>query len=145
MITLDPDFVGGLAPQPSLDAPAAPEVPYSRLLRLAKLHVSGKADTTEGGDGDEDMVSDQDGQDASGKKKTTKEEKEKKKMRGRNKALKRYLRKQRKNVIDPKAVALRQKLAKEREARKKAQDEANGISAKLKYQPSVLDRFIRPS
>ena len=32
-------------------------------------------------------------------------EKEKKKMRGKNKSLKRYLRKQRKNVIDPRAVS----------------------------------------
>lgn len=32
------------------------------------------------------------------------EEKEKKKMRGKNKSLKRYLRKKRKNVIDPSTV-----------------------------------------
>lgn len=34
------------------------------------------------------------------------EEKQKKKMRGKNKSMKRYLRKQRKNVIDPATVSL---------------------------------------
>ena len=39
-------------------------------------------------------------------KEAEKAEKEKKKMRGKNKSLKRYLRKQRKNVIDPRAVSV---------------------------------------
>jgi len=37
-------------------------------------------------------------------KKMNREEREKRKMRGKGKSLKRYLRKQRKNVIDPAAV-----------------------------------------
>ena len=41
-----------------------------------------------------------------GRKGASKAEKEKKRMRGKNKTLKRYLRKQRKNVIDPRAVRL---------------------------------------
>lgn len=39
-----------------------------------------------------------------GERKQSKEEKEKKRMRGKNKSMKRYLRKQRKNVIDPATV-----------------------------------------
>ena len=59
--------------------------------------MSGKIDNTgdvsEGEEGmDEDM------------KQKHREEKEKKKMRGKNKSLKRYLRKKRKNVIDPAMV-----------------------------------------
>jgi len=39
-----------------------------------------------------------------GKRKQLKEQKEKKRMRGKNKSMKRYLRKHRKNVIDPATV-----------------------------------------
>lgn len=103
MITLDPDFVGSLAPTPKLTTAVddKSELPFARLPRLERLRVSGKADETEeDGDAAGDNESGEEGA-----KPLSKVEKEKKKMRGKNKSLKRYLRKQRKNVIDPKAVS----------------------------------------
>lgn len=104
LITLDPEMVGNLAPPSKMttttfDGKPAVEVPYARLPRIERLRVSGKIDETEEnpedtGDGDEET------------KKHIKEEREKRKMRGKGKSLKRYLRKQRKNVIDPAAVCL---------------------------------------
>ena len=92
MITLDPEFVGSLAPEPKLTTAVddKSEMPYARLPRLERLRVSGKADETEEGDEQEA------GSDAEGDKddhkpaKMSKAEKEKKKMRGKNKSLKRY-------------------------------------------------------
>ena len=152
MITLDPEFVGSLAPQTKLttDVNGKADIPFPRLPRQHRLKLQGRADVTE-------EVS-EDGADGEEGKASRKEEKEKKRMRGKNKAMKRYLRKQRKNVIDPKAVCpsplntfffhpyhlprkvtLREKLQKEREKRKKARDAAKGISEDRL--PSAIDRF----
>lgn len=100
MITLDSEVVGNLAPPSKLttgtgDGKPLAAIPYARLSRLERLKVSGKADTTEDNSGDEREV---DG------KKQSHEEREKRRMRGKGKSLSRYLRKQRKNVIDPAAV-----------------------------------------
>ncbi|KDQ55477.1 hypothetical protein JAAARDRAFT_133961 [Jaapia argillacea MUCL 33604] len=148
MISLNPDFVGSLAPPSKLttatDATLASqskskagEVPYARLPRLERLRVSGKADETELHDSDEE-----EGEEESEKGKgMSKAEKEKKKMRGKNKSLKRYLRKQRKNVIDPRAVAVRKKLEHQKVERQKAKEIASGVREVEK--PSALDRFKR--
>ena len=70
------------------------------------MRVSGKADETEEGDEDDaEGEGDGDGEEGKKRRTATKAEKEKRKMRGKNKSLKRYLRKQRKNVIDPRAVS----------------------------------------
>jgi len=100
MITLDPEFVGSMAPPTKLttDVNGKPEVPFARLPRQRRLELQGRADETE-------EVSEEEDGDREGKT-ARKEEKEKKRMRGKNKAMKRYLRKQRKNVIDPKAVRI---------------------------------------
>ena len=121
MIMLDPEFVGSLAPPSKLttettfDGKPTVEIPYARLPRLERLKVSGKADETEMDNEDGD------GDDPNGKMQS-REEREKRKMRGKGKSLKRllvllhslslpdpfrciYLRKQRKNVIDPTAVS----------------------------------------
>ncbi|KAH9949714.1 BING4CT-domain-containing protein [Amylocystis lapponica] len=141
MITLDPEFVGSLAPPPALataaDGPA--DVPFARLPRLERLRVQGKADETE--EGDEQRMDD--GDDAEPAKRPMREEKEKRKMRGKNKSLKRYLRKQRKNVIDPRALAVRAKLEKQREETRKARAAASGTVES--HEPSALDRFKRPA
>ena len=49
MITLDPEFVGSLAPPPKLTTAVndTHTTPYARLPRLERLRVSGKADETE--------------------------------------------------------------------------------------------------
>ena len=153
MITLDPEFVGSMTLPTKLttDIDGKTDVPFARLPRQHRLKLQGRADETEevseegedGGEGEEG--------------KAERKEEEKKRMRGRNKAIKRYLRKQRKNVIDPKAVCisllrsfiplslippkvvLREKLLKEREQRKKVRDAAKGIPEDRL--PSALDRF----
>ncbi|TCD66894.1 Small subunit (SSU) processome component [Steccherinum ochraceum] len=141
MISVNPEFVGSLAPEPKLTTAVNDkhDIPFARLPRMERLRVSGKADETEE---TEDEGDDGEAGDGEGKPKLTKAEKEKKKMRGKNKSMKRYLRKQRKNVIDPKAVAVRHKLAKQRDEKERAKAEARGEG-----QPKsvALDRFKRRS
>ncbi|OBZ77920.1 U3 small nucleolar RNA-associated protein 7 [Grifola frondosa] len=141
MITLDPEFVGSLAPPSKLTTAVDGEhnIPFARLPRLERLRVSGKADETEADDGQGGSGDEAD----KNSKKHTKEEKEKKKMRGKNKSLKRYLRKQRKNVIDARALAVRARLEKQREERQKAKAVASGLEESQKA--SALDRFKRSS
>ncbi|KAJ8502892.1 hypothetical protein ONZ45_g11342 [Pleurotus djamor] len=142
MISLDPDFVGSLAPPSKLttgpglgvDGKPVAQVPYARLSRMERLKVSGKADTTEDVDSDVDDADNDHGKGAS------REEREKRKMRGKGKSLKRYLRKQRKNVIDPTVVAIRAKLEKQKEAKRQAEIAAAGAD---NTKPSALDRFQR--
>jgi U3 small nucleolar RNA-associated protein 7 len=153
MITLDPEFVGSITPPTKFttDINGKTDVPFARLPRQHRLKLQGRADETEEVSEEEDREAGEEG------KATRKEEEEKKRMRGRNKAIKRYLRKQRKNVIDPKAVrisllrsftplsllslkmALRERLLKERGQRKKVRDAAKGIQEDRL--PSALDRF----
>ncbi|KAI0368542.1 BING4CT-domain-containing protein [Pilatotrama ljubarskyi] len=142
-ITLDPSFIGSLAPPPKLSTAVegSHDIPYARLPRYERLRVSGKADETE--EADDDHAGGSDGEDGQARRSLSKAEKEKKKMRGKNKSLKRYLRKQRKNVIDPRAVAVKRKLEKEREERRKARAIASGQEEPRK--PSALDRFKRSS
>ena len=123
MITLDPEFVGSLAPLSRVTEAGDDgrlNVPYARLPRYERLRVSGKVDEME----DIQEGEAQDGEngevDAANAERKT-EIQEKKRMRGKGKSMKRcvvhmnvlssvisllvrYLRKQRKNVIDPKAV-----------------------------------------
>ncbi|KAJ3725045.1 BING4CT-domain-containing protein [Lentinula guzmanii] len=149
MITLDPELVGSLAPPSKLTtntsggsgSSRAAEIPFARLPRAERLRVSGKADLTEEG------VSDADPGDASDSTKpqvVNKEEKEKKKMRGKGKSLKRYLRKQRKNVIDPAAVAIRAKIEKQK-AERKAEIRKVKYGDEPQEKSSALDRFRRTS
>lgn len=88
MITLDPDFVGSLAPEPKLTTAVNDklDIPFARLPRLERLRASGKVDETEE-DADAERVEGEDG--GEGTKKLTKEERVKRKMRGKNKTLKR--------------------------------------------------------
>jgi len=140
MITLDPEFVGSLAPPSKLttettfDGKPSLELSYARLPRLERLKLSGRADETEEmGEDEQDSAADD------GENKEKKRIKEKHKMRGRNKSLKRYLRKQRANVIDPRAVAIRAKLAKQEEIRRaRLARDGDGDSTQ---KPSALDRF----
>jgi U3 small nucleolar RNA-associated protein 7 len=94
-------MIGNLAPPSKLtrttavDGKPTTDIPYGRLPRLERLRVSGKLDDEEensGAEGDVETKSKRRG------------EREKKKMRGRDKSLKKYLRRHRKNVIDPATV-----------------------------------------
>ena len=99
MITLNPEFVGSMAPPTKLttDINGKSDVPFARLPRQHRLKIQGRADETE------EVSREEDG--GEGEVDKTKLD-EKRRMRGKNKAMKRYLRKQRKNVIDPKAVRI---------------------------------------
>ncbi|KAG1719110.1 WD40-repeat-containing domain protein [Suillus paluster] len=132
MIALDLDFVGSLAPTTKLTTAVndTHDVPFGRLPRLERLRIQGKADETELVDDDEDAA---EGEGDKNDKPQSRAEKEKRKMRGKGKSVKRYLRKQRKNVIDPTAQREEKRVAK---AIEKGQMEAR--------QPSALDRFRRP-
>src|SRR5882757_7998087 len=89
MITLDPDFIGSLAPQTKLTTAVndTHDIPFARLPRLERLRVQGKADDTEAVDDDND--GDEGDGDKSGKTQS-RAEKEKRKMRGKGKSVKRY-------------------------------------------------------
>jgi U3 small nucleolar RNA-associated protein 7 len=116
MITLDPEMIGSLAPPSklttavdmTLDGKPRGDISFAQLPRYERLRVQGKADDAEATSANgEDDDGDEEGGDGEGNKAMSRAEKEKKKMRGKGKSLKRYLRKQRKNVIDPRAVRLR--------------------------------------
>jgi len=139
LIALTDNFVGKLAPQKS----ALPEevvtegVPmYFRLSRVDRLKASHKADE----DADvEGRVEVEVGVEVEGKVPLTSaggERKEKLKQRGKGKSLKRYLRKKRKNVIDPNIIAIRAKIAAQKQSRKRVPTDGDRA-------PSALDRFSR--
>ncbi|KDQ18603.1 hypothetical protein BOTBODRAFT_63501 [Botryobasidium botryosum FD-172 SS1] len=153
LITLDPEFIGSLAPQeerPTYDQLGKKVVaPYARLPRLERLRVSGKADETEVGEEKEqaDGGGEEDGMQADESPKQTsseKPEKVKMKMKGKGKSMKRWLSKKRKNVIDPSTVAIRQKIEAQKETRRRelkaAKAAARGGEAEVE-KPSALDRF----
>lgn len=79
MIALDPEFLGGFAPQsqPSEGTDQA-TMSFARQPRLHRLHIQGKADETE--DASEDDLPTRD-RDRAGKRK----------MRGKDKSLKRLV------------------------------------------------------
>ncbi|KAF6743398.1 WD repeat-containing protein 46 [Ephemerocybe angulata] len=122
------------------------DVPFSRMKRVERLAVQGKLDTTGAGDDSEDSDvemkegGDGDSDDEGGL--TREEMSKKRKMRGKNKSLKRYLRKQRKNVVDPQVLAVRAKVDRMREEAKakKLQMKAGGAVEENKRK-SALDRF----
>jgi hypothetical protein len=123
MITLDPEFLGGFAPQSQLtEGVDRDTMPFARQPRLRRLHVQGKADGTE--DASENGAVVDCTADSSNPPKRNRMGQEKRKMRGKDNSLKRfvshfssvivrslnwvrarYLRKQRKNVVDPKVVS----------------------------------------
>ncbi|KAF5349015.1 hypothetical protein D9758_012673 [Tetrapyrgos nigripes] len=190
MITLDPSSIGTLAPPSKLTTTtsvtavsselnsaalgsAKSDIPYARLPRYERLRVSGKVDEEDDDEEDEDHDGDGGGRKGNGNgKKEDREEREKRKMRGKGKSLKRYLRKQRKNVVDPAAVsaslgfgflfcffpesspgpglpsrllsflAIRKKLEKQKEERRIEKMVAIG-RIEGERKPSALDRFKR--
>ncbi len=139
-ITLDPSFIGSLAPTPVLSTAVdgAHSIPYARLPRYERLRAAGKADETE-----EHLSADPADGTGAGVSTQSKAEKERNRMRGKNKSMKRFLRKQRKNVVDPRALAVKKSLEGAREARRKARALASGEEGPQKY--SALDRFKRAS
>jgi len=135
MIALDPEFLGRFTPQSKLTEGIDPEaVPFARQPRLNRLRIQGKVDETE--DVSEDGSVAEHPVDTNNPRKRDHLGREKRKMRGKGKSLKRYLRKQKKNVIDPRAVALREALAEQRTRTRSVADDNSKSD-----QPSALDRF----
>ncbi|KAL5521193.1 hypothetical protein ACEPAG_9116 [Sanghuangporus baumii] len=160
LITVTGPQPGSLVPPPKLTLPGGegktPDTPFARLPRIDRLKVSGKYDVTEEDASDvedkdkheksedEDENEEKEGSGAEGGTKKELKERTKKKMRGKNKAMKRYLRKHRKNVIDPQTIAIRTKLEKQREERRRAILASKGKELpESTRKPSVLDRFRR--
>ena len=57
MITLDPEFLGGIAPQSQLtDSTDQGTMPFARQPRLYRLHIQAKADETEDASEDETVM-----------------------------------------------------------------------------------------
>lgn len=119
LITLDTDAFlgrvgdGGVANRP-VHGPLVREVPFYKKTRAERLEVLGKADTEEAGVAHDDTEDEGSDDEAGGEKKPgqgakrrekIRQEKEKHKMRGKAKSSKRYLRKKRKNVVDPTTVS----------------------------------------
>jgi len=140
MIALDPEFLGGFAPQSQLtEGVDRNTMSFARQPRIHRLRIQGKTDKTEDASENESVVDCP--ADSSNPSNRDRMGQEKRKMRGKDKSVKRYLRKQRKNVIDPRAAAIREALAIRRaQARSAANDESKSEGAE---QPSALDRFHR--
>ncbi|KAI9441184.1 BING4CT-domain-containing protein [Lactarius indigo] len=138
MIALDPEFLGKLVTPGKMTEGVDPDtLPFGRRPRLERLRIQGKADVTE--DVSEADVTTNDPPDAAVAREHDHAERERRKMRGKGKSLKRYLRKKRKNVIDPRSVSVREHLAKKRAERERAREiSRDGSKSEL---PSALDRF----
>ncbi|KAH9979780.1 BING4CT-domain-containing protein [Russula compacta] len=135
MIALDPEFLGGFAPHSKVTEGLDPDtLTFTRQTRLDRLRIQGKADETE--DVSEDEAAVEYPADISNPPKRDRVGREKHKTRGKGKSLKRYLRKQRKNVIDPRIVAIREALVEQRTKARPAADDRSKSE-----RPSALDRF----
>ena len=111
-IVLDPDVIGGMAEgaQPGLDTEAVAKT-YRKLPRLERLRANGKADESEVVDPlDAKVDGEESGEEGlnglSEKEKGAKREERKKRMRmrGKDKSMKRFLKKKRANILDPATV-----------------------------------------
>jgi len=111
-IVLDPEIIGGMAEgaQPELGTEGVVGV-YRKLPRLERLRASGKADESEVVDPldakvDEEESGEEGLNGLSEKEKKEKREERKKRMRvrGKDKSMKRFLKKKRTNVVDPATV-----------------------------------------
>jgi U3 small nucleolar RNA-associated protein 7 len=103
MIALDPEFLGGFAPQSRLsEGMDQGAMPFARQPRLHRLHIQGKADKTE--DRSDDEAGMEFTVDSSNTSKRDHVSQGKHKMRGKDKSLKRF-------VDHPSFVDLRSQLA----------------------------------
>jgi len=143
LITLDADFLGRVA-DPKSQVHSDKAVPFYKMSRIERLRVTGQADENDDGApaSDEEMEDGADGAPKRSKgairREKLKQEKEKHKMRGKSKSMKRYLRKKRKNVIDPAMVAVKDKLAREKV---KQEHEAKIQRGEVTVETGALSRF----
>jgi U3 small nucleolar RNA-associated protein 7 len=109
-IVLDPEIIGGVAEgaQHGLGTEGVAEA-YRKLPRLERLRVSGKADESEVVDPLDAKVDEEGGEGFIGlsekeRKAKREEAKERMRKRGKDKSMKRFLKKKRANVLDPATV-----------------------------------------
>lgn len=120
---------------------------YSQLSRVERMQLGNPDAEPLGEDGEEESVFKADGvgslaETIAAHEGPKKEKKEKNRMRGKNKALSRYLRKKRENVIDPNRIAVKQRMEKMRkeEEQKRKRKVAAGIDVDDESY-SALDMF----
>lgn len=144
MITLDPDVLGQLDPRASRSAGidtktpsggvvtrAANGTPYARLSRAQRLQLDGGVE--------EDADAELDDEPERVAKAGRGVVREKNRARGRNSAMKRYLRKKRQNVVDSNTNALREKYQREKERRR--QMNSRQMPEEPPREKSALDMF----
>ncbi|ORY32070.1 WD40-repeat-containing domain protein [Naematelia encephala] len=115
LITMDTDFLGRVKEVKGGETYAEREArSYRQLGRLERLRADGKADEDQGGPAGVVDGADQDDEAEEGGEE--REEKRKKKMRGKGGSMKRYLKKKNKrNVVDESLLAMKAKVAKQRQ------------------------------
>ena len=144
MITLDPDVlgqldtrasrstgVGGKEPSGGVVTRAADGTPYARLSRAQRLQLDGGVE--------EDADAELDDEPERVAKASRGVVREKNRARGRNSAMKRYLRKKRQNVVDSNTNALREKYQREKERRR--QMNSRQMPEESAREKSALDMF----
>ncbi|BEI85264.1 hypothetical protein CcaverHIS002_0506650 [Cutaneotrichosporon cavernicola] len=131
LITLETDFLGHIVPDKGGETHAEREArSFRQLSRLERLKATGKADADEGQLGGLSGSEDEEG--------PQKEERQKKKMRGKGKAMKRFLSKKKKNIVDPTLIAVREKVEAQERADEKERKIARGEVVK---ETGALARF----
>lgn len=140
LITLDADFLGRLGEAPKA-VYSDKETPYYQKPRLERLVVDGKQDE-EGIGGLPSDEEENDDEAASGgvKRSQGSKQRERQKQRGKGKSLNRYLRKKRKNVVDPALVAMKEKVARQKAQREHERKVATG---EVQVEAGALARFAR--
>jgi U3 small nucleolar RNA-associated protein 7 len=93
-ITIDPEMLGNMKEEGKIDE----SLVHRKQPRMERLRVAGKADENEVPEDEEPE------EDETDRPHSERREKKKKKMRGKDKSMKRYLKKKRKNVIDEATV-----------------------------------------
>jgi U3 small nucleolar RNA-associated protein 7 len=104
LITLDTDFLGKVREDKPQTFEEREARSYRQLNRMERLRAQGEEVDGEGG-GVNGEGGEEDDEDGEGGEDGGRKEKEKRKMRGKGGSMKRYLRKKKKNVIDPSLVS----------------------------------------
>ncbi|EIW70250.1 U3 small nucleolar RNA-associated protein 7 [Tremella mesenterica] len=134
LITLDTEFLGKVRDEKKGTFAEREARSFRQLSRRERLKLEGKADEDEGQVEEDDEMEDEDDGEEGGGSGSEGKERKKKKMRGKGGSMKRYLAKKRKNVIDPSLLAMRAKVA----AQKQVEESKKRSASK---ETGALSRF----
>ncbi|ORX39620.1 WD40-repeat-containing domain protein [Kockovaella imperatae] len=142
LITLDTEFLGKVGDQDRGTYEERQGKSYRQLGRMERLALAGEggedSDAVAVANGETvEGVSDGDGN-ANESTRPIKKDKERHKARGKGTGMKKYLKKKRKNVIDPALIAMRAKVAAQRQADEQKRKIASG---EVKKETGALARF----